>query len=233
LQDLRAILEVEIAAAEASGVTGWRPQWLRTRGVIDAALPDFLAVDADEVRADPPVTPLATEQRFGFEGEPVVEVRLSDDVVVRLRGSIDRVDIDEAGTHVGVIDYKTNSANKFDVKLGGGKNPDPERREKVQDLVYDAAARSLFPAATSIDVRFVFVPNRGAGVVVVNADHEPDRPGTLNEILATMHVAGLTGAFPPNPRPKDYCPVCKRLGRTARKVAGLADEDEQIEDVDA
>lgn len=226
LGDLEAILAQSLDDADAAGLTGWRPQWERTRAQLLACLPDFLAVDDAQVRRNPPVTPIATEQRFGYDGEPAVEIPLTDGAVARLRGSIDRVDADTTGQHIGVVDYKTGKAEGFGRKLGVGTNPNPDEREEVQDLVYDAAARALHPGATDIDVRFVFLPNRGDGVDVLTVEHEPDPPARLLQILDALQSAGSTGSYPPKPRNSDYCPVCRRLGRAARKVAGLADVDD-------
>jgi RecB family exonuclease len=144
-----------------------------------------------------------------------------------LRGAIDRVDLSADGAAVGIVDYKTGKSNTFRKLLGmAGLRSAAGEREKIQDLVYDAAARTAYPSADQVDVRFVFVPDAGE-VTVLNADHEPDRPGRLVEILTDLRDAGMQGRFPPNPRSGlDYCPVCERMGRRAAAAADDARSDE-------
>ena len=105
------------------------------------------------------------------------------------------------------------------------------RREKVQDLVYDAAARVLHPSATDIKVSFVFVPDAGQVTAVV-ADHEDDRPAALLAQLEALAEAGRRGRFEPRPGGTyDYCPVCKAMGRQASRAAAAVgiDVDDEAE----
>ena len=113
LDDLRRMVDAEVDAATIKGLTGWRPAWERSYEVVMASLPEFLEVDAAEVRGEPPTAPVAAEQGFGFDGDPVVEFRVTDDVVVRLRGSIDRVDLSDDGGTVGVVDYKSGRSERL------------------------------------------------------------------------------------------------------------------------
>ena len=231
LADLSRIIDLEVDAAIAKGLTGWRPAWEKSYERVMASLPAFLDVDATEVRAVPPTAPAAAEQGFGFEGDPIVEFRVTDDVVVRLRGSIDRIDLSDDGRSVGVVDYKSNRAHGFEEKLGKPKKDGTQReRQKVQDLVYDAAARVLYPGADHIEVHFLFVPNGGERPEVVTPGHDLDREGALRDLLLRLEIAGATGSFPPNPLgSRDYCPVCKRLGRRALIVSGKAESEEEEE----
>jgi RecB family exonuclease len=227
LADLRALLDDEVAAAQAVGLTGWQPAWRRTYDTVVASLPPFLEIDATQVRQEPPMRPEAAERGFG-DGGSVVEFRVSDDVVVRLRGSIDRVDTAADGSTVGVVDYKSGSAKKWDTRLGmPNRKGVSAEREKVQDLVYDAAVRALYPDVEQVDVTFFFVPNRGDGPTVIQPRHDADRAESLRAVLGALGEAGARGTFMPKPGGRfDYCPVCKRLGRRALLVSG------SIEDVD-
>ena len=218
-------------AALAKGLTGWRPAWDRSYEIVMASLADFLEVDAVDVRGEPATAPAAAELGFGFDGDPVVEFRVSDDVVVRLRGSIDRLDTSADGGTVSVVDYKSGRSSGFAEKLGKPKKDGtPREREKVQDLVYDAAAQVLFPAAQRIDVHFVFVPNGGEYPAVVTPTHDPHRALVLRELLLRLETAGQTGSFLPTPQgTRDYCPVCKRLGRRAQIVSGRVPTDNEEE----
>ena len=49
------------------------------------------------------------------------------------------------------------------------------------------------------------------------------------DLLLRLETAGQTGAFLPTPQgSRDYCPVCKRLGRRAVIVSGkVPTEDEE------
>ena len=88
----------------------------------------------------------------------------------------------------------------------------PRERQKVQDLVYDTAARVLYPNAHRIDVHFLFVPNGGERPAVVTPTHDENRAVVLRDLLLRLETAGQTGAFLPTPQgSRDYCPVCKRL----------------------
>ncbi|MFZ4486413.1 MAG: PD-(D/E)XK nuclease family protein [Candidatus Nanopelagicales bacterium] len=231
LTDLSQIMNLKVDAAIAKGLTGWRPAWEKSYERVMASLPAFLDVDATEVRAAPPTAPAAAEQGFGFEGDPIVEFRVTNDVVVRLRGSIDRIDLSDDGCSVGVVDYKSSRAKGFEEKLGKPKKDGTQReREKVQDLVYDAAARVLYPEAEHIDVHFIFVPNAGEYPEVVTPQHDLDRENVLRDLLLRLESAGETGSFPPTPQgSRDYCPVCKRLGRRALIISGKAESEEEEE----
>ena len=231
LTDLSQIINLKVDAAIAKGLTGWRPAWEKGYERVMASLPAFLDVDATKVRAAPPTAPAAAEQGFGFEGDPIVEFRVTDDVVVRLRGSIDRIDLSDNGRSVGVVDYKSNRADGFEEKLGKPKKDGTQReRQKVQDLVYDAAARVLYPEAEHIDVHFLFVPGGGEYPEVVTPQHDLDRENVLRTLLLRLETAGETGSFPPTPQgSRDYCPVCKRLGRRALIVSGGAETEEEEE----
>ncbi|CAB4924869.1 MAG: hypothetical protein F2836_02015 [Actinobacteria bacterium] len=225
---LRGIMAKEVDSAEAIGLTGWRPAWERTRAQIDDSLPEFLAVDALEVRAVPAMQPVAGEVAFGEGSDHVVEVRVSADVVVRLLGSIDRVDISADGLAVGIVDYKTGKSDDVENKLGkiltrGPNKGQPRPRQMVQDLVYVMAARTLYPQAQRVDVTFFYVPNRGKGPVAIRPPLDEDRPGQLLALLTQLESAGASGSFEPRPAGRnDFCPVCRKLGRAASQAAKAA-----------
>ena len=231
---LRGLFDSLVADAKARGLTGWEPSWAATYDRIVATFGPMLLLDAAEVRSDPATAPSAAELGFGGAGEPVVTIEV-DGARVLLRGVIDRADLAADGRSAGIVDYKSGSSAKFSGALGKPKSKGvvPERT-KVQDLVYDAAARALFPGATDVVVRFLFVPDDGVPTVIT-ADHVPDRSALLRELLATMGTAGRQGRFAPRPRgATDYCPVCGLLGRRAISVAReVSDADAAGEEVDA
>ena len=114
---------------------------------------------------------------------------------------------------------RQHGVEAFRKKLG---DADGKGREKVQDLVYDVAARALVPEADEVAVRFVFVPNEGT-VKVESATHVSDREAMLREILTRLADAGRDGQFVAAPGAyRDWCPVCTQMGRRARAVARSA-----------
>jgi hypothetical protein len=231
VERLRDVFDDVVAEASERGLLGWEPAWARRYRSIVESFDSFFEVDARDVRSDPALAPEATELRFGFPGDPRVEVTLADGAVVALRGAIDRLDVSYDGSSVGVVDYKSGKSKRFKDMLG---IPRPRgavpRREKVQDLVYDAAARVLHPSATEIKVSFVFLPDAGSVTAVV-AGHEDDRPGALLAQLEALAEAGRRGCFAPLPGGTyDYCPVCKVMGRQASRAAAAVGIDVDVDE---
>ena len=231
---LRGLFDELVADAKARGLTGWEPSWEATYDRLVATFGPMLALDTAQVRADPPTAPTAAELGFGGAGEPVVTLEVDGERVL-LRGVIDRADLTADGRSVGIVDYKSGKSGTFSDGLG---KPKPKgvvpERAKVQDLVYDTAARALFPRASDVVVRFLFVPDDGVPTVIT-ADHVPDPPAVLRDLLTTMGTAGREGRFAPRPRgAADYCPVCRLLGRravsVAREVSGAdADAEQEVD----
>ena len=213
---LRSMFDARVSEAQDRGLTGWKPSWDATYDRIVATFEPLLDVDATQVRAHPATSPVDAERGFGVDGEPDVPFKLSDGTVVHLRGFIDRVDQSSDGRAVGIVDYKSGKSKYFKEGLGIPKpNGNANKRTKVQDLVYAVAAHHLYPHADDITIRFVFAPDNGEPTVV-KADHVNDPTSELEVILRGMRDAGADGRFPPSPDgPRDYCPVCLKLGGRA------------------
>lgn len=217
---LTALFDDEVADAKARGLTGWAPSWDATYDMVVATFGQFLTLDAEQTRSGPPMSPVAAELNFGIGDGERVEFTLTSGEVIELRGAIDRLDKSADGKTVGVVDYKSGKADSFTTGLGivNSNRGTPKERQKVQDLVYDVAARALIDGVEDVKVRFSFVPNRGEPTVV-DANHTEDRAALLAEILDRMDAAGRVGHFVPKPQgEKDYCEVCARLRRTAELV---------------
>ena len=231
VDDLRRMVDTEVDVATVKGLTGWRPAWERSYEVVMAALSEFLEVDAAEVRSSPATTSSVTRNSTTGSASKPNPCSAATGAVVRLRGSIDRIDLSDDGGAVGVVDYKSGRSAGFAEKLGKPKKDGtPRERQKAQDLVYDAAARILYPDARTIDVHFLFVPNGGERPAVVTPTHDDDRAAVLRDLLLRLETAGQTGAFLPTPQgSRDYCPVCKRLGRRAVIVSGKVPIDDEEE----
>lgn len=221
---LLGILEARVDKARESGTVGWLPAWDRQYDVVRDALPLFFDVDT-RARSELALRPLVPEQGFGKAG-PDVQLTLSDDTVVKFRGFIDRVDMSADRRKVGVMDYKSGSSEFFETSM---KAVTLEARDKVQDLVYDLAARTLYPGVESVQVHFLFFPNDGQPKLVPAPDL--DREALLRAILDRMQEAAKSGRFQPKPaKSRDFCPVCKLLGRRASRV--IAEDEEEGDDDD-
>jgi superfamily I DNA/RNA helicase/RecB family exonuclease len=114
----------------------------------------------------------------GAEVEFVVEVPVGDDVV-RLRGSMDRIEVDSAG-HVHIVDFKT----------GRGKPSKEELAEHAQLGVYQlAVGHGAVPAgivsggAELVQLRQEFASAPGFPVVQTQDAPNPDEPFFAYELL--------------------------------------------------
>src|SRR5919201_66516 len=81
---------------EAEGLTGHPRLWQRERMRI---LGDLMVLlnDDDRWRAERDASVVASELRFGFDGEPPVEIPVPSGRVL-LRGSADKIDLGQNGT---------------------------------------------------------------------------------------------------------------------------------------
>ena len=216
---LAAILDEHVDAARAAGTVGWLPAWDRQYNTVKESLLQFLLEDTS-MRSAGKFRPTNAELEFGTEDAPV-QMRLSDGAIIHFRGFIDRVDENSDGNHRGVVDYKSGSATFFEKSM---KAVDATSRDKVQDLVYDLAIRTLYPDTEAVDVNFFFFPNDGEPKLVPAP--QLNRRDLLLEIMESMQQSAVTGRFQPAPTgPRDFCPVCKLLGRRAARVT-LDEEDE-------
>jgi hypothetical protein len=109
-RQLFAVLDHEVGAAQARGLTGGRVSTLILRRRLAAEMELFLETD-NQLRAEHRSTPVQVELGFGFDDEPST-LELPDGRKVRLRGRVDRVDVTEDGG-VLVIDYKGGSGRAF------------------------------------------------------------------------------------------------------------------------
>ncbi len=168
------LLEEEIKAAQARGVTGGEVRTRLLRQWLVAEMHSFLDKD-DELRQNYQSTPWAAEYNFGFEDSPALE-GLYAGRHLRLRGSVDRVDLTDDGGLV-VIDYKGGSGRQFD-KLES--NPLDDGRRLQLPLYARAVAERL--KRTGRQVGLYWLTQRG--------EH---RPIELDDDLNT-DLEGAVGA---------------------------------------
>ena len=200
---LTAVGEEECDDLAARGLVGRRLYWEHDRRQILADLGRFLDFD-DAQRAEHRSRPAAAELGFGMphsDGGPVT-IEIGDNRSLRMRGSIDRVDVTEAGGLL-VIDYKTGSSDPYaklnlgDPALGGSR---------LQLVLYDLAARRLRGASGSAVGygAYWFVSSRGRFTVVGYPTDEA-RPRVLAAVDAVVDGIGA-GLFPLHPEEPGWKP---------------------------
>ena len=139
----RRLLEIggeECDRVAARGLAGRPLYWRGDRSRILADLAATLDLD-DTHRRESSAIPLATELDFGMPGsrhEPV-SVSLPDGRMIRIRGSIDRVD--GAGDDLSIIDYKTGKSDAF--RGPQRRETRPQEAGHLQLVLYAAAARTI------------------------------------------------------------------------------------------
>jgi len=158
-EDSERLVEVfdeEAARFVARGLTGRDLFWRQDRRAIVRDLQTLLRHDGER-RRERAARPLATELRFGFDGEPVA-VTLPDDRSVRFRGMVDRVDRTDGGELI-VIDYKTGRSDAYrslgeaEPTLGG---------TRLQLPVYALAARAATTSPDApVQAEYWFVTSTG------------------------------------------------------------------------
>jgi len=198
---LRDIMEEEFAAAETSMLVGLHIPWERTKDKLRADLRAWIA--ADEALRAGRWKPLATELHFDD-----LDVPLPDGTSLRLRGSVDRVDVDSTGT-LRVLDYKSGKADKY--RALSEEDPTGHGRFLQLPLYALAAQRDLGagPEPTRADYWFISAGQKGKTVGYDVTDDVLDRALQVILVAVDGHRRGL---FPP--RPVSHagaweCPSCQ------------------------
>jgi hypothetical protein len=187
-------------------VTGHPVLWQRERAAILRDLD--LVLDQDEVvRAAEGRQQVHAELRF--VGDTAVHVELGGGRVLRMMGSVDRIDVTPDG--LAVVDYKSGSARKFDGL--DSDNPDA-KGTKLQLPVYAYAARQQ-QRTPGVPVRseywFIGPRNRGQRIGYELSDEIETR---YADVLTTIVDGVRNGVFPHNPpEPVAWgnwvtCPFC-------------------------
>ncbi|HZX01284.1 PD-(D/E)XK nuclease family protein, partial [Kribbella sp.] len=193
---------------EAEGLTGHPRLWQRERMRILGDLMVLLS-DDDRWRASRSASVVASELRFGFDGEPPVEIPVPSGRVL-LRGSADKVDLGADGT-IYVTDVKTGGFSRYE-----GIESDPVAGgTKLQLPVYAYAARArLGEPSTPVEASYWFVRRGGKRIPVpLTPEVEARYVDTLDVIVSSI----AAGHFPPKaPEVPDFlwvqCPYCNPDG---------------------
>ncbi len=195
LQLAPAIVRLAAERAEADGLTGFPLAWAVRR---EQLLADVLRA----VRLDPSwsdgLRPAHLEWSFGASPAPAVELVLGSRTI-RFKGRIDRLDRDDRGERLRLIDYKTGKGDRERTQLNKGQN--------VQLPVYRLAVAQLEAAVHAIACEFRLI-NRSAGFASLPL------PGDADEILAGLETAlgvavgGIESGLYPRWRSGDGCAYC-------------------------
>jgi len=193
---------------EAEGLTGHPRLWQRERLRILGDLM-VLLTDDERWRAEHDASVVASELRFGFDGEPPVEIPVPSGRVL-LRGSADKVDLGKDGT-IYVTDVKTGGFSRYEAI-----ESDPVAAgTKLQLPVYAYAARArLGEPSTPVEASYWFVRKGGRRIPVPLTPEVADRYVDTLDVIVSSIAAGY---FPAKaPEIPDFlwvqCPYCNPDG---------------------
>ena len=205
---LTAVGQVECDLLAARGLVGRQLYWAYDRGQILADLTRFLDFDDDQ-RARHGSRPAAAELGFGMPHSPggPVTIDLGGNRSLRIRGSIDRVDVTDGGGLL-VVDYKTGSTRSYE-KLDLD-NPTLGGR-RLQLVLYDLAARRLRAVSGSADGygAYWFVSSKGRFAEVGYLTNAARRP-VLEAVASVVDGIG-SGLFPLHPDEPGWKPFVSCL----------------------
>jgi ATP-dependent helicase/nuclease subunit B len=203
-ETLRAIVERELAALRDVVPPPDSVAYDVAAAATHRAAAAFLVMERNALQRGDAAGWHAVERRFG-RGEGV-SYRLTDDRVIRLRGTADRVD-EYADGALRIIDYKTGGTRKYEADatlgpLNGGR--------LLQPALYGAGIH----AETGCDVRtfeYRFPTERGANGIIVRHDSDATvAPAVVTSLVQDMEA----GHFLPTTLPADcgfceYAAICR------------------------
>ena len=155
---LEGIAGANFSEAEAEGRTGRALMWnLDKQNILDD-LHGFLEADSS-IRQRFGTSPAYLEASFGMGGDspPAPELELDQHGSLSFRGYIDRVDANEAGGQLLVMDYKTGASAAY---TGLGDDPINKGRN-LQLAVYSLASRDAFGSGARVRAAYWFVTGSG------------------------------------------------------------------------
>ncbi len=186
--------------AEQRGLVGHPVVWEVSREGILADLHSFLRED-QRWRAVSGFQPRFFEQAFGFDEPgswPAVEIQVAG-TDLRLRGRIDRVDLDPAGTRGYVFDYKTGRAEE----VKGAEGDPLLAGKRMQVALYVQAVRRQLGERASVGGAYWFITSRSEfeQQPLVGDDAETER---RLAVVAEKIAGGIqAGCFPQVPGEED------------------------------
>ena len=197
--ELRRIAIRRFAEAEARGITGKAVLWQIARDEMLIDLDAFLDEDL-RMRQQHGVSPIGVEAEFGIgsNGWQPAELTLPDGARARFRGKIDRVDANESGNRVLVLDYKTGGSYSYR-KL---KDDPIDRGQHLQLAIYSLAAHQALGKNVDVSAAYWFVSSGGKFELMPSPPINIEDEGVkqrFSEGISTI-VGGIrSGLFPANP----------------------------------
>lgn len=167
------------------------PLWNHERGELVRMIRTLIVHECRENGDSCRYRPYRQELAFGLPGGdlPALEIEGPDGTRLRLRGMIDRVDIDADGG-LRLIDYKSGSTT-FSV-------PDIRAGRALQTALYALAAEHLIPDAHVVESYYLHLPTRKTSGSVQPSDGV-DEDETIRAAVAaaaSFAVGARAGRFP-------------------------------------
>ncbi|MDO8364096.1 MAG: PD-(D/E)XK nuclease family protein [Actinomycetota bacterium] len=209
LAALLQCFQMEAQQMQQQGVVGRVAFWQAEQARQRHELQEWMRHDSEHI-ANRGAQVIASEHRFGFDQSPPAVIPLPDGSVVRLRGSVDRIDRCADGTLV-VTDHKTGSLHSYrDIT-----NADPTAGgTKLQLPAYAAAALALAgqPVGTPVVAEYGFLGRAEFKRVTCTIDDHgwPQVSNALAHIVQGIR----SGLFVARPDKSQYrlsftpCPWC-------------------------
>lgn len=226
LARLLALTDEVCARYEGEGRTGHPLVWAAGRRELDEQMLSFFEAERD-FRLSQQLRPVATELGFGqgADASDPLEIQLSDGRTVKLRGSIDRVDVAADGGLV-ISDYKSGQQKYF-------KDITPESplgdNGRLQLPIYAFAARNAAeagqidgakPSSNATAAYWFFGVDSGKRTAVeLTSQTEQDARAVIENIIVLM----TRGVFPQRapelfPGGTSKCDFCAPHGRGADEL---------------
>lgn len=195
----------------------------------------FLQAEAQQEAVDP----VGFEVSFGRgEDGPLqrphpVSVVLSDEVTLRLRGQIDRIDRLPDGNYA-IWDYKTGSLSRFD------RNDLMNAGQRLQWALYayafEALLREREESARVAQTGYFFTSARGLGRRITDVPPSPEKvAATLKPLLELVEQGAFVHAQKDRTACRfcDYRRICAEEVKTKRDCAALCEATDHAAIVDA
>ena len=222
---LLTLTEMEFAAAERMGITGYPLLWEMEKETIRTGLRRFLIEDTEWLGGPP----LESRSEQNFDD---VRMDVPGLGTVHFRGKIDRLDV--LAGEVRVRDFKTGNPRRY---LAGSRGGQPDytiaNGRALQLPVYTAAARQLYPDA-SITASYCF-PLGDDRIFDRSPYHDAEGLAGFHDTLRRILGTVRSGIFPATPEEGDrgncrYCDfnrLCPTRRRQIWERKGSKDSDVQ------